>query len=79
MDITGIVLQGLAQATSGLEKAASRIAAAGEPSVEGAGLDVVDLSVEVVALVANQSIFDANMAALKTANEVQKSAIDLLA
>jgi len=50
MDPTAIALQGLQQAELQLETAATRIVKAGAASPDGATLDVVDLSTEMVAL-----------------------------
>ncbi|MBZ5546334.1 MAG: hypothetical protein LAO22_00025 [Acidobacteriia bacterium] len=79
MDISAIALQGLQQADAQLEKAATRIAAYGATSPDGANLDTVDLSAEVVALMSAKTEFSANLKTLKTANEIQKNLIDLTA
>jgi len=79
MDPSSIALQGLQQADVQLEAAASRIAAAGTSSPDGANLDVVDLSQEMVALMSAQTQFSANLATLKTADQMQKSLIDVTA
>jgi len=77
MDVSSIALQGLQQASTQLEAAAAQIARAGANSPDGATLDVVDLSAEMVALMQAQNLFDANLATLKTADQMQKSLIDL--
>lgn len=46
-------------------------------SPDGANLDVVDLSAEMVALMSAQTLFDVNLTTLKTADQMQKSLIDL--
>jgi flagellar hook protein FlgE len=79
MDPSSIALQGLQQADAQLEAAAARIASAGANSPDGATLDVVDLSAEMVALMSAQNSFELNLATLKTADEMQKSLIDLKA
>jgi len=79
MDASSIALQGLEQANIQLSAAATKIASAGASSPEGANLDVVDLSAEMVALMSAQSAFEANLATLKTADQMQKSLIDLTA
>jgi hypothetical protein len=79
MDISAIALQGLQQADAQLEKAATRIASAGTDSTDGASLDVVDLTVEMVALLSSKNAFSANLSSLKAADDVQKTALDLLA
>jgi len=79
MDVSSIALQGLQQADTQLEAAAAQIASVGANSSDGATVDVVDLSAEMVALMSAQNLFDANLATLKTANEMQRSVIDLKA
>ena len=79
MDLSAIALQGLQQADLQLEQAASRIASNGAASPAGAGLDVADLSTEMVALISAQDQFSVNVSTLKTAGELQKNLIDLMA
>ena len=79
MDISAIALEGLQQADAQLVKAATRIAAYGAASPDGANLDSVDLSAEMVALMSAKNDFAANLKALQTANEIQKNVIDLTA
>jgi hypothetical protein len=79
MDISAIALQGLQLADTQLDSAATRIASAGAQSPDGADLDVVDLSAAMIALTSAKNAASVNIASLKTADEVQKSAIDLLA
>ncbi len=79
MDISGMVLQGLQQAQTQLEHAAVRIAGAGASSVEGAPLDTVDLSAEVIALMSARTDFSLNAESFRTQQQMQKTAIDLLA
>ena len=78
MDLSAIALQGLQQADAQLEKAASRIASAAALSPDGSNVDTVDISAEIVALLAAKNQFSVNAATLKVASEVQKSAVDLL-
>jgi len=77
MDPSAIALQGLQQADYQLQTAASQIAASASP--DGASLDVVSLSAEAVALMSARNLYDANLATLKTANEMQKNVLDLMA
>jgi flagellar hook protein FlgE len=79
MDISAIALQGLQQADAQLEKAAIKIAAYGASSPDGANLDTVDLSAEVVALMSAKTDYLTNLKTLQTANEIQKNVIDLTA
>jgi len=79
MDPSSIALQGLRQADIQLETAAARVASAGATSPDGANLDIVDLSTEMVALMSAQTLFEANLATLETAGQMQKSLIDTTA
>jgi len=79
MDLSAIALQGLEQGQVQLENAAARLAGAGTDSPDGAGLDTVDLSAEIVALMAAQNQFSANLSTLKTADQIQKNTLDLMA
>ena len=79
MDLSAIALQGLQQADARLEAAATGIAWFGNSSPDGANLDTEDLSAEVVALMSAQNQCAANLIPVKTAGEIQKSAIDLMA
>jgi len=79
MDPSSIALQGLQLAEVQLNAAAARLADAGGASPNGANLDVVDLSQDLVALIAAQTSFSVNVATLKTADQMQKSLIDLTA
>jgi hypothetical protein len=78
MDLSAIALQGLAQAQVQLE-AAARLSSAGTASPDGASLDIVDLSAETVALMSAESFVSINLSTLKTADQIQKKVIDLLA
>jgi flagellar hook protein FlgE len=60
------------------KKAATRIAASAA-TPEGAGLDTVELSVEVIALMSAKNAFSANLKTLKAADEIQDSVIDRMA
>lgn len=77
MDPSAIALQGLQQADAQLETAASRIAHAGVTSRDGVPVDIVDLSAELVARMTAQKLFEANLATLKTDNQMQKALIDI--
>jgi flagellar hook protein FlgE len=79
MDPSSIALQGLQQADVQLETTAARIASAGSNSPDAGNLDVVDLSAEMIALMSARTMFDVNLATLKTADQMQKSLIDLTA
>jgi len=79
MDLSAIALQGVEQGQVQLQNAALRLAGAGADSPDGAGVDVVDLSAEIVALMSAQNQFSANLSTLKTADQLQKTALDLMA
>ena len=79
MDLSAIALQGLERGQAQLEQAAARLAGAGAESPDGANLDTVELSAEIVALMSAKTQFSANLSTLKTADQIQKSAIDLMA
>jgi hypothetical protein len=70
-------LQALHHADIQLEAAATRIASTGPMSPDGSPLDIIDLSAEIVALMSAQNMFEANLATLKTADQIQKSLIDI--
>jgi len=77
MDLPAIALQGLAQAEVQLNAAASTLATAGAASPDG--VDVANLSAEIVALNAAKTLVAVNLSALKTADQIQQSAINLFA
>jgi flagellar hook protein FlgE len=77
MDVSSIAVQGLKQADAQLDVAAAKIASLGTPSA--GGVDVVDVSTEMVALMSAQTQFDANLTTLKTADQIEKSLVDLTA
>jgi flagellar hook protein FlgE len=79
MDLSAIALQGLEQAQVQLQNAAIRLAGAGAESPDGAGLDTVDLSAEIVALMSAKNQFSANLSTLKTADQIQQSLLDVTA
>lgn len=66
-------LQGLQRAESRLETAAGRIANVSDPQ------DSVDLSAEMVELLASKIDFGASVKAIQTQDEISKSLLDVLA
>jgi flagellar hook protein FlgE len=78
MDPSSIAIQGLQHADAQLNAAAA-IASAGATSANGSNPDVVDLSAEMVALTSAQTSFSANLAALETADQMQKNLLDVTA
>ncbi|MGA2420432.1 MAG: hypothetical protein ABSG69_10130 [Candidatus Acidiferrum sp.] len=79
MDLSTIAQQGLHQAAAQLESAGSKIASFGTSSAGGANQDTVDLSAAVVALLSAKNLYSANLGSVKTADEVAKTTIDLIA
>ena len=79
MDVSAIALQGLDQANAQIEQAATRVASAGALSPDGATIDTVNLATEIVALTSAQDLASVNLATLKVADQIQKTAVDLLA
>jgi flagellar hook protein FlgE len=77
MDVTGIALGGLEAAQSALETSAKRLAGVGTTSADGT-VDGVDLSTEMVALLSARQQFQVNARVIHTADEMQKSLVDLL-
>jgi flagellar hook protein FlgE len=70
---------GLDQASAQLDAAEAGIASAGAASPDGTNLDIVSLSEEMVALMSAKTMYLANLNTLKTADQIQKSTIDLIA
>ena len=79
MDPSAIALQGLQQADVQLNTAAAGLASAGTSAPDGANLDVVDLSAEMVALMSAQNAFQVNLATLNTADQMQTALLDVKA
>jgi flagellar basal body rod protein FlgG len=73
MSVSSIALNGLNQAQATLENVEKRISGAA-----GRG-DAVGLSTDAVNLIQAKSDFEANIKVLEVADELNKSAIDLLA
>jgi flagellar hook protein FlgE len=79
MDLSSIALRGLGQAEVQLDAAAGALAAAGSASSNGANLDVVNISAEIMALNSAQTAFAIDVSTLKTADQIQQTALNLLA
>jgi hypothetical protein len=79
MDPSLIVIQALHQADIQLESVTANFASMGAASPNGTNLDVVDLSAEMVVFMLGRSLFEANLSALETAGEMQKSVINIVA
>ncbi len=72
MQISAIALSGMHAAETRLEHAANRIARVSQPE------DQVDLSAEMVALIEARNNFAANANVMKTADEVERSLLELV-
>jgi hypothetical protein len=79
MDLSAIAVQGLQQAETQLEAAATRIASMGADSSDGMSLDTVDLSTEMVALMVAKAQASVSLKTLETAGEIAKNVIDVMA
>ncbi len=77
MSALAVPLEGIRRAESQVDASARRIAHSFVPSSSSAG-DTVDLSTEIVALMQNKRVAEANMKALQSVDEVQKRLIDIL-
>jgi flagellar hook protein FlgE len=75
MDISAIAVEGMHRAEAALEKTAGRLA---RLPLSADSADTVDLSAEVVALLAAKNAFTASARVASAASEVQASAISLL-
>ena len=62
-----------------MEQAATRIASLGAGRPDGLSLDTVDLSAEMVALLSAKDLASVNLQSLKTADEMAKNVIDMMA
>ena len=77
MDVIGTALGGLQAAQGMLENSARRLASAGTTTMDG-GADSVDLSAEMTALLSAREQFQINARVIHTADEMQKSLVDIL-
>ena len=74
MDIVSIALGGMRNAQTTLEKTAERIAAVSPETP-----DSVDLSSQMVAMLAARNQFQSNARVIRTADDMQKQLLNLLA
>ena len=79
MDISAIALQGLQQADAQLQTAAVQIASAAAATPDGANIDTVTLSAEMVALMSAKNEFAINASVMKTAEKLQQTTLDVMA
>jgi hypothetical protein len=78
MDLSAIALQGINQAQAQLDAAVNGLASAGASPNSG-GVDVVDVASQLVATNSAEILLQLNLSTLKTADQLQKNVIDLLA
>lgn len=77
MDIVQTGLAGLARAQKQLETTATRLARFPD-SATRAGDDIVDLSVEAVALIQAKNVAETNIKLIETGKEMAKAMIDVM-
>ena len=77
MSALAVPLEGIRRAESQIDSSARKIARSFTPPSSSGG-DTVDLSTEIVALMQNKRVAEANMKALQSIDEVQKRLIDIL-
>ena len=70
MDVSSIALQGMERAQAQVGASASRLAGAGANTPNGAGVDTVGLSDEMVGLLSAKNQFSLNVSVLKIADEI---------
>jgi hypothetical protein len=76
MDICSVALAGMERAAARVERSAARLATAADVSAPSDGLD---LSQEVVSLLAARNDFAVQSRVVLTADEMQRQVLDLLA
>ncbi len=74
-----VPLAGMQAAESQFDQAVQRLASLPSRSVEGAGVDQVDLSTEMVALLESRNQFETSVKTTHVADDMLKSTLDLLA
>ena len=79
MDLSAIALQGLEQARLNSRTPPLGWRVRGRTLPTAPAVDSVDLSAEIVALMSAKTQFSANLSTLKTANQIQKSGLDVMA
>jgi hypothetical protein len=76
--VSNIALGGLQSAARQLETHAQRIAAPPAPPGADPGQDIVQLSAEILGLLAARNGFEVNLAVIETADEVDRAVLNLL-
>jgi Flagellar basal body rod FlgEFG protein C-terminal len=77
VDLSAIAQQGLERSQDRFDHASSQLASAGLPPIDSSG-DTVNLRQAAVALLSAKDDFAANLKVMKTADEMQRGAINLL-
>lgn len=77
MTVHSVALDSIGRAAANLDVVAARVANISNP--ESGPADYVELSAEMVALMGARDAMEASFAVLKTANEMSKSLVDLIA
>jgi hypothetical protein len=75
MDITAVALQGLQEAQARIDKASASLS---RLSIDASSGDSVDLSSEVIALIAAQGQVETSVATAKSADQVEQKLLDVL-
>lgn len=74
MNVTGTALQGLERAATGFDTAARKLDATASD-----GADMVDLSTAAVGMLAAKNMYEANLNLMKSAQDIEKHLLDVLA
>ncbi|HUA14666.1 MAG TPA: flagellar basal body rod C-terminal domain-containing protein [Verrucomicrobiae bacterium] len=77
MDVSTIALQGLQQAERQLNDAAAAAVNAGAGPSSGSGTDVVELSKAMTDLMSAQNVYEANLATLRTADQIEQRLVNV--
>lgn len=79
MDIFTTALGGLERAASTFERSASRLSRASATVSDGPAVDAVDLSATVVDLLKARNEFATNLKVLQTGDDLERTALNILA
>ena len=79
MNIAAIALDGLNQAQTRFDQTARRLASIGAAPPAGVPADPADLSTDMVSLISARNQFATNLQVARTAGEIDRQALDLLA
>jgi flagellar hook protein FlgE len=74
MDVTSVALSGMQNAQNTLQKSAERLA-----SVSPENSDSVELSSQMVAMLSARNQYQTNAAVVRTADDLSKKVLDMLA